>query len=149
MQDQTPADEGREGQLRSELQEEVAHDQELDAELRRGERREGELEEELREVERHAHKVVETIVSFPLAGKVPERLESQRDEQARTVLRKAMAYFEVSDDATATYKLARHGEPVNLDATIGELAGDEHSLKLTLVKELTQGWRRADCGNPV
>jgi hypothetical protein len=139
MQDHRRAEEGREDELRRELHEHEARDEQLASELRRGERREGELEDELRELEEHKRKLVETIVSFPLAGKAPERVETPRHEKAEAVLRQTMAYFDVHDDETATYKLAHHGEQVNLATTVGELAEDERTLKLTLVKELIQG----------
>ena len=129
-------DQDREHELREELHVQERRDEELAQELRQGERREGELTEELRELEEREE--IEAEVSFPLVP-APYEERVSRDQTARQVLAAAMRAFGVADDQTTKYELYRKGNLVNLDETLGAIAGREREVKFTLSKEVVNG----------
>ena len=96
--------------------------------------------EEARSSERgHKPKPIKVKVTFPLAGK--EHYESKdapetRVEQVRIA---AMNHFGLADDDSAIYYLTHGRNRPDPEDTIGAIAGGEHSVKFSLVKQLIQG----------
>src|SRR4051794_37586836 len=84
-------------------------------------------------------KEVKVTVSFPLAGKGPFKDDVDLTTLVETVRIAAMAHFQVADDETTVYYLTHDGDRVDANRSVGELAGEERALKLTLAKELFQG----------
>jgi hypothetical protein len=86
-----------------------------------------------------ATRVVAVQVSFPVSEKSPYRAEESPATTAGAVREAAMRVFMVSDGSQYTYVLAHDGQKVPDGDTIGQIAGNRHSVEFRLVKELTQG----------
>jgi hypothetical protein len=83
--------------------------------------------------------LVAVQVSFPASAKSPYRAQEAPGTSVGTVRAAAMKDFEVSDSGQYTYVLTHDGRKVPDSETIGQVAGDRHSVEFRLVKELTQG----------
>jgi hypothetical protein len=55
------------------------------------------------------------------------------------VLAGAMQHFAVEDDPQFTYVLAFDGQEVANGTLVGSLECDEHEVRFTLIKKITQG----------
>jgi hypothetical protein len=86
-----------------------------------------------------ATRIITVQVSFPVSEKSPYRAEETPGTTARAVREAAMRDFAVSDSRQYTYVLTHDGRKVPDSETIGQIAGDRHSVEFRLVKELTQG----------
>lgn len=86
-----------------------------------------------------ATRLIDVQVSFPVSEKSPYRAQETSGTTAGTVRVAAMKDFMVSDSSQYTYVLAHDGQKVPDSETIGQIAGDRHSVEFRLVKELTQG----------
>jgi len=86
-----------------------------------------------------ATRIIAVRVSFPVSEKSPYRAEETPSTTAGAIREAAMKDFTVSDSSQYTYVLAHHGRKVPDSETIGQIAGDKHSVEFRLVKELTQG----------
>jgi hypothetical protein len=86
-----------------------------------------------------ATRIITVQVSFPVSEKSPYRAEESQGILAGAVREAAMRDFAVSDSRQYTYVLTHDGRKVPDSETIGQIAGDRHSVEFRLVKELTQG----------
>jgi hypothetical protein len=86
-----------------------------------------------------ATRIIAVQVSFPVSEKSPYRAEETPSTTAGTIREAAMKDFTVSDSSQYTYVLTHDGQKVPDSETIGQVAGDRHSVEFRLVKELTQG----------
>jgi len=83
--------------------------------------------------------LISVQVSFPVSPKGPYRADVTPATLVGTVRQAAMTHFEVSDGAQFTYVLTHDGRRQPNDETVGQVAGDKHSVDFRLVKEITQG----------
>jgi hypothetical protein len=86
-----------------------------------------------------ATRLIAVQVSFPVSAKSPYRAQETPGTTAGSVRSAAMKDFTVSDNSQYTYVLTHGGRRVPDSETIGQIAGDRHSVEFRLVKELTQG----------
>jgi hypothetical protein len=86
-----------------------------------------------------ATRVIAVQVSFPVSEKSPYRTKETPSTTAGIIREAAMRDFTVSDSSQYTYVLTHDGRKVPDSETIGQIAGDRHSVEFRLVKELTQG----------
>ncbi len=86
-----------------------------------------------------ATRPISVQVSFPVSRKGPYRADVTPATLVETVRQAAMTHFEVSDGAQFTYVLTHDGRRQANDQTVGQVAGEKHSVDFRLVKEITQG----------
>jgi hypothetical protein len=84
-------------------------------------------------------RIITVGVIFPVSEKSPYRAEEMPRITAGEIREAAMEDFTVSDSSQYTYVLTHDGQKVPDNETIGQIAGDSHSVEFRLVKELTQG----------
>lgn len=82
---------------------------------------------------------INVTVAFPLSKKPPYHSDAESSTLVATVRTASMGHFEVQDDPQTLYYLTHDGDKQSSDKTIGEIAGEAHAVKFTLVKELIQG----------
>jgi hypothetical protein len=83
--------------------------------------------------------LIEVKVTFPISRKGPYTAKVAPETTVGTVRTDAMDHFEVQDDSQFTYVLAHDGQEQENTTTIGQIAGQAHAVKFTLVKKITQG----------
>jgi hypothetical protein len=86
-----------------------------------------------------AKQLVAVTVSFAVSKKGPYGAEVAPSTLVGTVRQEAMTHFEVADGSQFTYVLSYGGQRQPDDKTIGQVAGDKHSVDFRLIKEITQG----------
>jgi len=88
---------------------------------------------------------LKVIVHYAAAAKPYEQDKASRQETAgalKTSVLKAFGLTEGqhADGNTYTYTLYHHKTPLeNLNETLGQVAGDHHTLELKLSQQVTQG----------
>ena len=82
---------------------------------------------------------IRATVTFPIAGQQPFKAEFPATTLVSTVLQDAMRHFGISDDGQFDYYLTHAGKRVKNEQTLGQVAGQAHAVKFTLIKELVQG----------
>jgi hypothetical protein len=82
---------------------------------------------------------IKTTVTFPISAAGPLRGERAASETVGALREEAMTHFGVASDAQHTYYLTHAGSKLGDAETIGQVAGEAHEAKFTLVKELVQG----------
>lgn len=86
-----------------------------------------------------AKQLISVTVSFAVSKKGPYRADVTPSTLVGTVRQQAMTHFEVADGGQFTYVLSHGGQRQPDDKTIGQVAGDKHSVDFRLIKEITQG----------
>lgn len=88
---------------------------------------------------------LKVIVHYAAAKKPYEQEDARRNETVGTLKTNVLDTFGLkegqhSDGNTYTYTLFHHKTPLeNLSETLGQVAGDEHTLELKLSQQVTQG----------
>jgi hypothetical protein len=88
---------------------------------------------------------LKVIVHYAAAKKPYEQDHASRNETVGTLKTNVLNAFGLkegqhTDGNTYTYTLFRHKTPLeNLSETLGQVAGDEHTLDLKLSQQVTQG----------
>jgi hypothetical protein len=88
---------------------------------------------------------LKVIVHYAAAKKPYEQEHAGRNETVGTLKTKVLDAFGLkegqhSDGNTYTYTLFHHKTPLeNLSETLGQVAGEEHTLELKLSQQVTQG----------
>jgi len=92
-----------------------------------------------------AEGTLRVIVNYPAAKKPFEQDNASRKETVGTLKSSVLAAFGITegqsaDGKTFTYTLFHRKTPLeNLNETLGQVAGDEHTLELKLSQQVTQG----------
>lgn len=84
-------------------------------------------------------KPIKVTVRFPVSAAGPLHVDRPASETVGAVRDEAMAHFGVANDSQFTYYLTHDGSRIDDARTLGEVAGNERTLKFTMVKELVQG----------
>jgi len=88
---------------------------------------------------------LKVIVHYAAAAKPYEQDHASREETVATLKANVLKAFDLTegqhaDGNTYTYTLYNHKTPLeNLSETLGQVAGDKHTLELKLSQQVTQG----------
>ncbi len=88
---------------------------------------------------------LKVIVTYPAAKKPYEDNDAQRTETVGTLKAAVLTAFgltegQSADGKTFTYTLYHQKTPLeNLNETLGQVAGEKHTLELKLSQQVTQG----------
>jgi hypothetical protein len=93
--------------------------------------------------ETHVH-TLHVVVHYPAAKEPYKDNHASRTETVGTLKTRVLNAFGLSegqqDGQTFTYTLYHRKRPLeNLSETLGQVAGDEHTLELKLSQQITQG----------
>ncbi len=95
--------------------------------------------ESITEEKRKPTDQIDVHVTFALSTEKAFNEEYPPETTVGTVRAAAMIHFHVQEDPNSAYYLTNDRQRRADTVTVGDLAGHAHSLKLRMVKELTQG----------